>query len=105
MHNGNASFAGIEKGKLINNYSQTLEEGEAPNKLLRKEKLRLMYLKQRNQSQFISEKVCLSDEPVIRFLDLLSLLQYCQISIQGRNKTTKGILSIFISHVWPSPDR
>ena len=29
-----------------------------------------MYLKQRNQSQFISEKVCLSDEPMIRFLDL-----------------------------------
>ena len=60
MHQGNASFDGIEK---VNREIITHE-------LLRKEKLRLMYLKRRNQSQFISEKVCLSDGPVIRFLDL-----------------------------------
>ena len=39
MHNGNSSFAGIEKGKLmINNYSRTLEEGEAPTNVFETEK-------------------------------------------------------------------
>ena len=60
MHQGNASFDGIEK----------VSREIITRELLRKEKLRLMYLKRRNQSQFFSEKVCLSDGPVIRFLDL-----------------------------------
>ena len=60
MHQGNASFDGIEK----------ISREIITRELLRKEKLRLMYLKRRNQSQFFSEKVCLSDGPVIRFLDL-----------------------------------
>ena len=38
MHNGNASFAGIEKGKLRNNYSRTLEEGEAPTNVFETKK-------------------------------------------------------------------
>ena len=60
MHQGNASFDGIEK----------VSREIITRDFLRKEKLRLMYLKRRNQSQFFSEKVCLSDGPVIRFLDL-----------------------------------